>query len=402
MNEANNNAIDLLLRSLARGERDNPRSGVDSIAPVGNVSGMASAHLDADELSLYAEGVLAPPTKARYTAHLADCARCRTLVVGLAQSVGLKVQREPAAHPGGRSFWQSMVTLFSLPVLRYAFPAVLLTGVIAIGLMAWRQQARSTLVAVNQQAEPAAAFDQARSNSGDLPTNASTPPVQEKPGADVNLPAKEVGKDSVSESGVLQQKPASDSTGITLDGNAQQDPAKASPMAGAGVGQPVYAPDPATPPPPPAKVAAEPEDKSMARKDDYSEREAAKRNQDDFKLASKDDSPRHGPSRSRAMPTGGRRDEDLNTENRAPALKEKKKEANEESDSQTVSGRTFRRSGNAWIDTAYNSSRTLMNVGRGTEHFRTLMADEPGLRTIVQQLGGEVIVVWKNRAYRIR
>jgi hypothetical protein len=54
------------------------------------------------------------------------------------------------------------------------------------------------------------------------------------------------------------------------------------------------------------------------------------------------------------------------------------------------------------VDTAYNSSLSVINVARGSEQYRALIADEPGLRRIAEQLSGEVVVVWKGRAYRIR
>jgi hypothetical protein len=92
---------------------------------------------------------------------------------------------------------------------------------------------------------------------------------------------------------------------------------------------------------------------------------------------------------------------DLASEKSASSGKDKQG-ANEEIETRTVSGRRFRRQGNAWIDTAYEASRSATKVARGSEQFRALLADEPGLRTIVQQLSGEVVVVWKNRAYRIR
>jgi hypothetical protein len=70
-------------------------------------------------------------------------------------------------------------------------------------------------------------------------------------------------------------------------------------------------------------------------------------------------------------------------------------------ETRSVGGRRFRRQGNAWIDTSYNSSRSTINVARGSDQYRALSADEPGLRSIAEQLGGEVVVVWKGKAYRI-
>ena len=69
-------------------------------------------------------------------------------------------------------------------------------------------------------------------------------------------------------------------------------------------------------------------------------------------------------------------------------------------ESQSVNGRQFVRRNGAWVDVAYRSQATT-NVKRGSDQYRALVADEPGLRTIANQLDGEVIVVWKGRAYRI-
>ncbi|HEX5832637.1 MAG TPA: hypothetical protein VFY34_02225, partial [Pyrinomonadaceae bacterium] len=68
----------------------------------------------------------------------------------------------------------------------------------------------------------------------------------------------------------------------------------------------------------------------------------------------------------------------------------------------TVAGRRFRKERGIWTDTAYDSSTATVNVARGSEQFRALVADEPEIKKIAEQLDGEVIVVWKGRAYRIR
>ena len=73
-----------------------------------------------------------------------------------------------------------------------------------------------------------------------------------------------------------------------------------------------------------------------------------------------------------------------------------------EAQTRTVASRRFRRQGGAWVDTAYNSSMATTNVRRNSEQYRALVADEPELGRIADQLGGEVVVVWKGRAYRIR
>jgi hypothetical protein len=65
----------------------------------------------------------------------------------------------------------------------------------------------------------------------------------------------------------------------------------------------------------------------------------------------------------------------------------------------SAGGRKFRRQGNAWVDQKFKSSMSLKNISRGSDEFGTL---DSALRSIAQQLGGEIIVVWKGKAYLIK
>jgi hypothetical protein len=383
MKQANHNAVDLLLRSLARGEQEESRPGENS--------SMASNHLDADELNLYAENALAAPARARYTDHLADCPRCRRIVAGLAQAAGRTIQGEPTSQPIKLGFWVRFGALLSAPVVRYAFPAVLLTGILAIALIALREQ-RPDLVARNEAPQPAGVLDQRGENAATAPNSAAPQSELQNKQVDVNKAPNEPNNSPIDNFERPAQKPESgteDKSTGTLSAKGAPAPA----VVGA-VTQPSFAPEP----PPPPKVG-ELDTKSKVTKEESLEREAQKRREDEVTFLSKDDSPTHGPARSRAMSSARGRVAEVPAENRA-GLRDKN--ADEEVETRTVSGRHFRRLGNAWVDTAYESSRSITNVARGSDQFRALMADEPGLRAIVQQLGGEVRVVWKNRAYRIR
>jgi hypothetical protein len=68
----------------------------------------------------------------------------------------------------------------------------------------------------------------------------------------------------------------------------------------------------------------------------------------------------------------------------------------------TVAGRRFRKQSGVCVDTAYDSSKDAVTLSRGSEQYRALVADEPAIKTIVDQLEGEIIVVWKGHTYRIR
>jgi len=66
----------------------------------------------------------------------------------------------------------------------------------------------------------------------------------------------------------------------------------------------------------------------------------------------------------------------------------------------TVGGKRFRKEDGGWVDTSFSSSASAINIRRGSEQYRALLADEPGLRVFAEQLAGPVIVVWKGHAYR--
>src|SRR3954451_8342541 len=128
MKEEPKNEMDLLLRRLAR--RD------DAAVPDAD-------HLDADELSGYAENALPAAARTRYTSHLAECSRCRGLVVQLSSAAGVVGETDNAkvAKP---SAWRTFLAgLFTPVVLRYAAPALGLIIVAAIGFVVVRRQQES-------------------------------------------------------------------------------------------------------------------------------------------------------------------------------------------------------------------------------------------------------------------
>jgi hypothetical protein len=168
----------------------------------------------------------------------------------------------------------------------------------------------------------------------------------------------------------------------------------------AGTGRPVFAPEPA-PPPPAAKPALSENKVAALQKEEVTRRETQTLPQEAEKNQPRDEAGRHGPSRSNTTLVGSKRADGLMSERAEPRAKSKK-DSDDEVETRTVSGKRFTRQGNAWIDSAYDSSRRTINVARGSEQFRALVADEPGIRTIAEKLNGAVIVVWNGRAYRIQ
>jgi len=159
----NDKQIDLLMRRFAK---DPGRA-------------TASSHLDADEMSAFAEGALPPAARAQYVSHLADCDRCRKQVSSLAIAAGAvaRTEQSVAEKLERRRFWQILGGFFAVPVLRYAaFGAVLLI-VAGVGFIALRPRGdRSALVASNEskQQEPLTAVKPATDTNGVLNKDSNT------------------------------------------------------------------------------------------------------------------------------------------------------------------------------------------------------------------------------------
>jgi hypothetical protein len=411
MKQGKNNEIVLLLQSLAR-----TKSGESALDPDGSFARdnlSLSDHLDADELNSFAEGVVPAAARARFIAHLADCDNCRGVLVSLKQSLGPAAGSETLEPQTGAGFWSKMASLFSPPVLRYAVPAIALTAVIAISFFALRQQNRADLVAGNDATIPApptsitqqpAGSPLARSNDEATAKtrNTNEPRVKLDAFYDRKSP--------------LDDKPDSTQSSIaSSDADAAKDASSKSSAQPkgyvAGVDRGVFATEPKAAPPPPAKPAANEADKVGEKEEvELSKREVTalpvqSTQEEQNQTRDEAERGRHGPSRNNNAIGGVRRADGPvldGVESRTASRAKSKKDSEDEDETRTVSGRRFRRQGNAWVDIAYESSRRTINVTRGSEQFRALIADEPAIRTIAEKLSGVVIVVSNGRAYRIQ
>src|SRR2546429_5210959 len=160
----NDKQIDILMRRLAT------HSGPSN----------ESSHLDADEMSAFAEGALPELARAQYVSHLADCDRCRKQVSSLALAAGALARTEQSLADKGerRNVWQMLAGLFALPVLRYAAFGALLLIVAGVAFIALRPRAEPrALVAANeskQQEEPLTAIKPSAETNGSPNQDATT------------------------------------------------------------------------------------------------------------------------------------------------------------------------------------------------------------------------------------
>lgn len=370
MKQETNNEMDLLLRRLGR--RD------DAVVP--------EDHLDADELSAYAENALPAAARARYTVHLAECSRCRSLVVQLSSSAGVVAATDSAAVREPSGFRKFLASLFTPMVLRYAAPALGLIVVAVIGFVVLRSnqpgqyEARNTTTQQRQVASPGAS---SVDHYGDSTSKAApSSGLVDEERKQKNQPA--------------QAAPPNAAPAVTgVNPEVSKDKAVAQP-------KPDEQAATAANEPPAAKTAptATPEESPRA-----AETEAAK---NEVKVQ-----PVAGPEAKKELRVVQREDKDSVARAKKPvdavsapatglAGGLQSGGADYSSTTRTVAGRRFRKQGGVWIDTAYDSSKDAVTLSRGSEQYRALVADEPSIKTIADQLEGEIIVVWKGHTYRIR
>jgi Putative zinc-finger len=416
---SNDKQIDVLMRRYAKAA---PRTSV-------------MGHLDADEISAFAEGVLPPSTRARYVSHLADCDQCRKQASALTISSGAVVRTEESPSPAGegRTFWQALVGLFALPVLRYAAFAAVVLIVAGVAFVVLRQSSKdSPMVAENQpvnqqrdsavKPQPSAMPEGIVGNKQANAETRSTSPSQLPGDNDQIAKADTAGKaeDAPAKPLTMKEAPAEP---VTAEKKAAQgEMAKAAPS---------YAPIP------PGEITAQqkqevqpgsgvsgPRQQQQQRLDLPDKLASQDRERDANKDARPDDlarksgapasvaasqpppSPRRGVDEKAKGPMRNMENNSINrNENvgRADASKTTSTSgaaATEEAPpTRSAGGRKFRKQGAAWVDQKFKSSMTLKSMSRGSDEFSGL---DSGLRAIAQQLGGEVIVVWKGKAYLIK
>jgi hypothetical protein len=398
MKTTDKNEIDLLLRALGR---DASMGSANASPPQSNQE--IGEHLDADELNCCAEGILSGAERARYVKHLANCDSCRHIVVGLVPSAGA-TRHEVVEKKKTASKWsEKLAALFAPSVLRFAVPALALTTIIAVAIVALRRQQHPDFVAQNQtQTLPAVSSSGVQEKPGTNNDTQSAAPSgqQQQPLA----ASKEKNLSRSERSDAIQPLAVVPNTS-TSAGRAAKGSLQPGQSASVAQSQPTFAPEPseaAAPPPPPRPALSDASKTAEARKDEAGADIQKRRREDNYSQARAENEvaragpAKGGPSRNNSQNVSG-----LSSVMSRSANKEEKA-AGSPVDTRRVSGRLFRREGNAWVDADYASGRATVNVRRGSEQFRALIADEPALRSIAEQLGGEVVVVWKGTAYRIR
>lgn len=426
MNRPDSTEMDCLLRRYARRDGETLRAGREQR---GDGQGASNpTHLDADELNAYAEGALPESARSRYFAHLADCDTCRKLVTDL--TLAASVADEGKAHVAAvesspsKSWRDWLAAIFSPPVLRYGVPALALFAIIVVAIVATRTQRDASFVAQKDEAartyvpsttsnsnSPAetATTDttvENHSNNNSASSNTASPVQQQNPTAQTNAAGSPIqqknGTIDADAPAVAQSGAAKSAEEQAVSNSKQPAPGEAGKSIDERVTVTSAPPVPVLSTP---TAVADNKDKREEKK-----RPQVARNDDEVSVSANavggaaTTQSTVNSSQSVAGRRAARSVQNLPmTKPSAPPKSEAADEVAEkerDTETRTVNGHKFRKQEGAWVDTAYKSALSTINVPRGSEQYRALIADEPGLRAITQQLGGEVIVVWKNRAYR--
>lgn len=387
-------------------------------------SSEASAeHLDPDELSAFAEGAVPPAARTRYVSHLADCDNCRQIVSQLALSAGAVAKTDPVAstETAPVSWSQRLAAFFAPRTLRYAaFAVVLIAAAGIVFLLARRPANNSALVAQNEQRKPTAATavkpsDQvapqantSNSASADANRNGNLAESGQKPRVAEERDESKVAAATVPSPKAGETLPAATPALAMKSSESESRPSYAPPPPGERQGE-----EARTRPQSNVGGLASGPRKSATTDDKYKSDRAAEptiakdRAVYDSNRAVTNQPAQTNRTVTREKRSGPRRDQENVAQSNQlqiePSQKESTGTANAAKpeaapETRTVGGRKFRRQGASWIDLKFKTSMPLRTVTRGSDEFSAL---DSGLRSIASQLGGEIIVVWKNKAYRI-
>ena len=312
-----------------------------------------------------------------------------------------------------------LASLFSPMVLRYAVPALGLIVVAVVGVFVMNQNRPKDSVAQLTDADQNKAAQAGR--------QAPEAPAAEGFVYDSKSANKPDARERESVAGAAKDQTANVAAPVTRDapGVVANQPAEATGTAAAEA-----------PPPPAPKPAAQVEDEAARAANAQKEKKAATQPptslargrgavKDGVDAADKNEAkktetvtvtagaatrkdivvrPAKSPETTDNSPQESKRapaQEKLRQRSRSEESSEER-ESDSAGETRTVAGRRFKKSGRVWIDTAFISSKPITTVTRGSEQYRALVADEPSIRKIADELDGEIVVVWKGSTYRIR
>jgi len=366
----------------------------------------ASPHVDADTIAAFAENALPSRARPPLIEHFAACDNCREM---LSQTILLNAEADataassvvPAVVAETAIPWYQR--LFKTPGLALAMGGLILVFTGTLAYLALQNRNAGTEATVSQLNEPEAQrggpYDSGETGAANAnvsvsnatsansvamapansaaAVNPAAPGGQPAPVANTALAAPEtLARGDAAEK--LREQPADDGRS-TADSVAS---GVTTTLPAAGAAQPA--------PPalePPAKTEEDEKKPDLDKQNEFGKDQELSRRKEANDRGNYRDAP---PAAAKSGPT---RSGPFQMQSNQMGNK-----AGEMSVTRSVGGKTFSNRSGAWYDAAYHGQATT-NVGRGSDEFRKL---DGGLRSIANNLGGVVVVVWKGKAYRIQ
>ncbi len=345
------------------------------------------AHLDADEISAFAENALPEKAKAKYTEHFADCGSCRKSLAELIQlnsetEIEVVTSTVAAVIPFEIPWYRK---LFIFPGLAYTMGGLVIafagltafvvlqnlnTGSVDMAKSETPLQTNESKntglanVSTNTNSMSATSDSLAESNSvANLETApAATPePFDEKSADERNQNGPNSSRDAPADTRdtlVARKERENDQVGVIKDAVAPPAVSESRVVDGISSDDRMTNAESKRSDPTPAKPAPE----------------AAKRKSEGLSKTDK------------VLTTRGGELEDKDIEEKSAT------------GARRANGKTFNRRDGVWYDASYQNQKTK-NVRRGTNEYRNL---DSGLRAIADKFTETVVVVWKQKAYRIQ
>ena len=366
------------------------------------VSTTEQNHLDADEISAFAENALPEKTRAFYIKHFADCDRCRTI---LSNTILLnsEAETETASSAVAAPISEIVATkvpwyrkMFLMPNLAYTMGGLILIfgGMIAFSVLQNVNKSGSSDISQIQEKAPARSGGPNTGDEGFAYNSSATASNSNAAASNTATVANSASNlaASASNTAASESNSAISNTSIFSSEKPLSEPSAPGELEKQNPLKPIDDAKNET------KTAKEAELSDKNKSDDARNDEIARATTDSA-------APPPAPKAAPPLPSiTMRRPESPTPENPTQTELSKKKRSNAVSgatnNTRQIGGKNFNRVGEVWIDSAYNRSTTrTKTIRRGSSEYQKL---DRQVRIIAESLDGAVIVVWRDGAYRIQ
>lgn len=363
----------------------------------------AGSHLDADEFVAFAENAMPENSRRLHYAHLAECDRCRKI---LSNQILLNSEAEPAAASPAviAAVLEESIPwyrrLFAMPNLVYGMGALVLVFGGFLGFLVLQNSTGESDISQMSESHPVATGEGGPMASEESAGDFSPEVLNANANSSIATNTMRAANASANTAASVANETASAFGAIANTNSAPPAASLADSVTARSVEElPTVRRDSdaslevtTAEPPAPAKDTKDGRQEQnkgllLMKSDAQTEGEKSKKLANERRMREAPRTQAGGLAKPSVGPS-----RDLNTQ---------QNQTNSTYDVSVIrqfGGRTFQQKDRVWYDNAYRGQATI-NVRRGTKEYKKL---DSGLRSIAENLGGTVVVVWKEKVYRIQ